>query len=281
VNALKPKTFFPFLKVAKYTVRDVASQKSFLVIFAVSILVVFGVRGCYQGHYMINGRELETAAVVGTVSKMTFHVIAAAAMMIAALLAMRVFRRDRDEGMQACVLSKPMTRRQYVLGKVFGLWMLSSVFMFVLHAVIFLTVLFKLHVVMPGYLGASLLCTVNLLFVVTAVLLFSLMMPDVAAFLLAMGIGAVSFTADAVHAVSRSPMAQAVMNRQGVPEGLTGWKIVYYLWPKIFGSQSFASTFIHGERPGLDEMYPLLNVILWCVAAGALLLWRFGKEEIR
>jgi ABC-type transport system involved in multi-copper enzyme maturation permease subunit len=268
------------LNIAKYTMADVARQKSFLVILAVSVLFVFLARGCYHGNYMVNGRELEAAAVVGMVSKMTFQVIAALAMMVAALLSMRVFKRDRDEGMQACIFSKPITRRQYLFGKVFGLWLLSSFLMFALHAAVFVTVLLELHAAVPSYLGASLLCTVNLLFAVISVCFFSLMMPDVAAFLLSMGIGVTSFLMDGVFAISYSPMARAMMKGWGIPEELTGWKIVYYLWPKIFGSQRFAAMFIHGERPGCDEMYPFLNIVIWCVAAGALLLWRFRKEEI-
>ncbi len=275
-----PRSRIAVLNIAKYTVADVARQKSFLVIFAVSVLFVFLVRGCYHGSYMMNGRELETAAVVGTVSKITFHIIAMMAMMIAALLSMRVFKRDRDEGMQACIFSKPITRGQYLFGKIFGLWLLSSFLVFVLHAAVFVTVLLELHTVVPGYLGASFLCSVNLLFVVITVLLFSLLMPDIAAFLLAMGIGMMSFVMDGIFAFRHSPMAQAMMNQGGIPEELTGWKIVYYLWPKIFGTQRFAATFIHGAWPRWDEMYPLLNIAIWCVVAGALLLWRFSKEEI-
>jgi ABC-type transport system involved in multi-copper enzyme maturation permease subunit len=267
--------------IAKYTIADEVRQRSFIVMFFVSVIFVFLIRGCYQGNYMVNGRELDAAAIVGTVSKVSFHIIAVVVMLISALFSMRVFRRDRDEGMQSCIFSKPVTRTQYVTGKILGLWALSSFFMFILHAIIFLTVSIKLKVVMPEYLFASLLCSFNLLFIVVTVLLLSLMMPDIAAFLCVLGIGIVSFVADGIFAISHSPMAQAMIQQQGPQSDWTVWRVVYYLWPKISGTQYFASSFIGGEGfPGIIYIYPLINILIYCLILGALLFWRFRNEDI-
>jgi ABC-type transport system involved in multi-copper enzyme maturation permease subunit len=275
------KPFVSIFNIAKYTISDEVHQRSFLVLFALSVLFVFFVRGCYQGNYIINGRELQVEAIVGTVSRITFHMIAAGMLLLAALFSMRVFRHDWENGMQTCILSKPITRVQYVLGKLFGLWLLSSFFMLVLHAVIFLTVFLQLKIWMPGYLGASLLCTFNLLFVVVSVLLFSLWMPDIVAFLSVMAIVAISFVGDGIYAVSHSPLAQSMMSRQEISEGLTGWKAVYYLWPKISGTQNFASSWIHFEEwPSGIQFYSLINIIIYCIALGLLLLFCFRNKDI-
>lgn len=270
-----PKTFPAIINIAKYTIADEVRQKSFIVMFVVSVIFVFLVRGCYQGNYMVNGNELDAEAIVATVSKITFHIITVAVMLVTALFSMRVFKRDRDEGMQSCIFSKPITRAQYVMGKITGLWVLSSFFMFVLHAIIFLTVLLRLNIVMPGYLVASAICSFNLLFVVISVLLFSLIMPDIAAFLCVMGIVIVSFAAEWIFAISRySPVA--------AHSGSTGWQAIYYLWPKLSGLQNFASLFIAGVD-GVQVfayIYPLINVIICCVILGTLLFWRFRNEDI-
>jgi len=276
-----PKALSSIIKIAKYTLTDEVRQRSFIVMFVICVIFIFLVRGCYHGDYMVNGHELEAGKIVIMVSKITFHVIAFGVMLLTALLSMRVFRRDRNEGMQSAILSKPITRRQYVIGKILGLWVLSAFFMFILHAVIFLTASITLKVVMPGYLVASLLCSLNLLFVVIAVLLFSLMMPDIAAFLCIMGIGIISVVADGIFAISHSQMAQAMMQQQGSQSDLTGWRVVYYLWPKLSGTQNFASSFIGSE--GLHELvsiYPLINVLIYCLILGALLFWRFSHEDI-
>jgi ABC-type transport system involved in multi-copper enzyme maturation permease subunit len=276
-----PKALSSIIKIAKYTLTDEVRQRSFIVMFVICVTFVFLMRGCYHGNYMVNGQELDAGAIVGSVSRATFHVITLGVMLLTALLSMRVFRRDRDEGMQSAILSKPITRRQYVIGKILGLWVLSAFFMFILHTIIFLTASITLKVVMPGYLVASLLCSLNLLFVVIAVLLFSLMMPDIAAFLCIMGIGIISFVADGIFAISHNPMAQAMMQQQGSQSDLTGWRVVYYLWPKLSGTQNFASSFIGSE--GLHELvsiYPLINILIYCLILGALLFWRFRNEDI-
>jgi ABC-type transport system involved in multi-copper enzyme maturation permease subunit len=277
------KTLPPITKITKYTLIDEVRHKSFVIMFVICAICVFLIRGCYQGNYMVNGHYLDAGTVVRALSKVTFHIIGAGVMVIAALLSMRIFRRDRNEGMQSSVLSKPIARWQYVMGKIIGLWVLSVLFMFILHSIVFLITSINLKVFMPEYLVASLLCSVNLLFVVIAVLLLSLLMPDIVAFICVLGVGIVGFVADGIAAASHSQLAQAMIQQSGArPESdLTWWKVVYYLWPKLFGVQQLASTLIDSESfRGFGSIYPLINVLLYCLILGALLFKRFQTEDI-
>ena len=276
-----PKALFPIIRIAKYTLTDEVRQKSFVIMFVICAIFIFLIRSCYQGNYMVNGQVLDAGTIVRVVSKVTFHVIAAGVMLVTALLSMRVFRRDRDDGMQSCILSKPIARWQYVAGKIIGLWALSIIFMFILHSIVFIITSINLKVVMPEYLLASLLCSFNLLFVVVAVLLLSLLMPDIVAFLCVMGIGIVGFVADGMFAISHSQMAQAMIQQPGSQSDLTWWKVVYYLWPKLSGTQQFASSFIGSEGfHKFGSMYPLINVLIYGLILGTLLFRRFRKEDI-
>jgi ABC-type transport system involved in multi-copper enzyme maturation permease subunit len=278
-----PKTFRPIIKIAKYTFTDEVRQRSFVVIFVMCVLFVFLTRGCYRGNYMVNGQALDPAIVVGAVSKVTFHVIAAGVMLITALLCMRVFRRDRDDGMQSAILSKPIPRRQYVMGKILGLWVLSTCFMFILHVIVFVIASITLKVLMHGFLAASLLCSFNILFVVVAALLLSLLMPDIVAFLCVVGIGVVSLVTDGIHALSHSQMAQVMIPPRDThwQSSLSWGEIVHYLWPKLSGTQQIASSFIGGDGfHGSGSVYPLLNILTYCLILGALLFRRFRNEEI-
>jgi ABC-type transport system involved in multi-copper enzyme maturation permease subunit len=278
-----PSALRPIINIANYTFTDEARQRSFVVMFVICVIFVFLIRACYQGNYMVNGRALDAGTVVGAVSKVTFHLIAVGVMLIAALLSMRVFRRDRDGGMQSSILSKPITRWQYVLGKILGLWALSTVFMFILHGIVFLITSVTLKVVMPGYLAASLLCSFNQLFVVVTVLLLSLLMPDIVAFLCVIGIGVVGSVADGIYALSHSQMAQAMVPQSDahLQPSFSWGTIVYYVWPKLSGAQHFASSFIGSEGfHGFGSLYPLINVLLYCLVLSALLFWRFRNEEI-
>ncbi len=277
------KALPPITRITKYTIIDEVRHKSFVIMFVICAICVFLIRGCYQGNYMVNGHYLDAGTVVRALSKVTFHIIGAGVMVIAALLSMRIFRRDQNEGMQSCVLSKPIARWQYVMGKIIGLWVLSVLFMFILHSIVFLITSINLKVFMPEYLVASLLCSINLLFVVIAVLLLSLLMPDIVAFLCVLGVGIVGFVADGIAAASHSQMGQVMMQQSGAgPQSdLTWWKVVYYLWPKLFGVQQLASSLIESESfHGFGPTYPLINVLLYCLILGALLFKRFRNEDI-
>jgi ABC-type transport system involved in multi-copper enzyme maturation permease subunit len=273
-----PQTLSPIIRIAKYTLTDEIRQKSFIIMFAICAIFILLIRGCYQGNYMVNGQALDAETVIRVVSKLTFHVIAVGAMLLTALLSMRVFRRDRDEGMQSCILSKPIARWQYVAGKILGLWALSVIFMFVLHSIVFIIASINLQAVLPEYLIASLLCSFNLLFVVVAVFLLSLLMSDIFAFLCVLGIGIVGLVADGIYAISHSQMVQAMIGQAGPQSDWAWWKAVYYLWPKLSGAERFASSFIGGEAVG--SIYPLINVLFYVLILGTLLFVRFRNEDI-
>jgi hypothetical protein len=155
--------------------------------------------------------------------------------------------------------------------------------MFILHSIVFLITSFNLKVFMPGYLVASLLCSLNLLFVIIAVLLLSLLMSDMIAFLCVLSVGAVGFVADGIAAASNSQMAQAMMQQPVTSSlsDLTWWKVVYFFWPKLFGVQQLASSLIESESfHGFGSTYPFINVLLYCLVLGALLFKRFRREDI-
>lgn len=278
-----PKSLSPITRITKYTLIDEVQQRSFIVMFVICAICVFLVRGCYQGNYVVNGQSLDAGTIVRTLSKAAFHVIGAGVMVIAALLSMRIFRRDRNEGMQSCILSKPIARWQYVMGKIIGLWVLSVLFMFILHSIVFLITSINLQVFMPEYLVASLLCSINLLFVVIATLLLSLLMSDIVAFLCVLGIGVVGFIADGIAAASHSQITQALVQQSsGHPQSdITLWKVVYFIWPKLLGVQQLASTLIDNDSShGFSSIYPLINVLVYCLILGALLFKRFRNEDI-
>jgi ABC-type transport system involved in multi-copper enzyme maturation permease subunit len=278
-----PRSVRPIINIAKYTFADEVRQRSFVVMFVICALAIFLTRGCYQGSYVVNGQALDAGAVAGAVSKATFHVIAVAVMLLAALLSMRIFRRDRDDGMQSSILSKPITRRQYVTGKILGLWALSTLFMFILHAVLFLIVSVTLKEAVPGYLAASLACSSSLLFVVVAVLLLSLFVPDIVAFLCVMGIGVVDLATEGLYALSTSRMVTAMMPpSDALAQSSVSWvKVLHYGWPKLSRTQHFASAFIGGEGlHGFGAAYPVVNLLLYCLILGVVLFRRFGNEDI-
>jgi hypothetical protein len=76
-------------------------------------------------------------------------------------------------------------------------------------------------------------------------------------------------------------MAQAMIQQPGAQSDLTWWKVVYYLWPKLSGTQQFASSFIGSEGfHKFGSMYPLINILIYGLILSTLLFRRFRNEDI-
>ena len=184
------------LKITVYTLRDQMRHKSIYVLLALSVFFILMIRGCYDGGFSVNGRMVDSTTVAWYVSKVVFHLITVGMFLMVAMLSMKTFTRDHEDGSMVLFLSRPVCRWQYILGRVFGTWILCLVFMFILHLTIFLTVWTKTGGIIPGYLTASLVCSLNLLFVIVCVGLLSLFLPDFISAMFTLGILFVGFISD-------------------------------------------------------------------------------------
>ena len=132
----------------------------------------------------------------------------------------------------------------------------------------------------PFFIPASFITSVNVLFAVVLVMLFSMIMPDVIAALSTLAVATVSLISDSFTAVSQNATVQSMMNHQQSPSSL--WHYVSIAWPKLIALQFFSTSLIK-ETPFQSSslVHPLLNVALYCVAIYIVLYWRFSKEELQ
>jgi ABC-type transport system involved in multi-copper enzyme maturation permease subunit len=273
-------TWATIATLAWWTIIDEFRQRSVVIFIAACAAFMFVIRGCYKGSYVVNGKAFDAATIV---SQATFHVVAAGVMMLAALMAMRIFKRERDDGTQAYLLSRPIARWHYLASKIAGLWLGSAASMLVLHGILCLLTFRNAPAGIPGNLAASLLCSVNLLLVVLAVMALSLWLPDFLAFLAILGVGVVSFIGHGVEAAARNPLVQSAMQQSGAQgaHGFTWWKAAWILWPKLGGLQVTASSLIGSESFSAGALVsPLVNVVVFCCVLGALCYIGFSREEI-
>ncbi len=269
--------FRNFLTITRFAIQDELHNKSFYVLTAVSMLFVFLLRGCFHSNFVVNGQQVDSATIGYNVSIIAFNIIASAGMLMAVLLAMRVFKRDRDNGMAVTILSKPVRRIEYIAGKIAGVWLLAYCLIFILHATVYIIMLLNTGGRIPFFLPASLITSVNVLFMVTMVMLFSMIMPDVIAAILTIAIALVSLTSDSIYAVSRNPAVQSMIGQQDMHVSL--WRVI---WPKLAALQFFSTSLIK-ENPfqQFGPVHPVLNIALYCVIGFALLYYRFAKEELQ
>lgn len=266
-----------FFKIAAFTVVDQMKHKSFYVLLVISILFVLMIRGCYQGEYIVNGKQINNIMLAWQVSKIVFQIIAVGMFFMVSMLAMKIFSRDQADGSLILFLSRPVFRWQYVLGRITGTWALCLVFMFLLHLTIFLTVWTKTGAPIPGYLTASLVSSINLLFVIVCVCFLSLFMPDFISAVFTMGILLVGFISDG---------GQQILNNEIVKSAITPtantdpalWRILY---PKVFMVQAYADSIIsQSQLSPMGPFHPLLNLSVFILLIMTLLLISFNKKEI-
>jgi ABC-type transport system involved in multi-copper enzyme maturation permease subunit len=217
------------IRIALYTIRDQMRFRSFYILLGICVAFLFIIRGCYSGQYEVNGKQVDTVTMAWQASLITFHVIAVGAMLIAIMLGMRMFGRDRDDGSLVLFMSRPVPRTAYVLGRAGGVWALSFAFMFILHLTIFAIAYINTKAIIPGYLTASCVCGLNILFCVGLVSLLSFFVPEFMAALISLLIIGVGFASDTFAAVMGSA---ALQNAGAIPPIGTAPALWRVLWPK-------------------------------------------------
>ncbi|MGD1972235.1 MAG: hypothetical protein PVF24_11535, partial [Desulfobacterales bacterium] len=205
------------------------------------------------------------------------HLIATGMFLMVSMLSMKIFSRDHKDGSMVLFLSRSVFRWQYVLGRLTGTWALCLVFMFLLHSTIFLTVYVKTGTLIYEYLTASLLCSINLLFVIACVCFLSLFMPDFISALFTMGILLIGFISDGGYQIINSDIV-----RSAVPAstdwGPALWRIVY---PKVFMLQAYANAIISkSEFQNMGPVHPFLNISFFILLIVISMLGFFNRKEI-
>ena len=263
--------------IAWHTVQDQLQRKSFYVLLATAVLLVFTLRGCYDGSYMVNNQPVEGAAVAWHASIFAFHFIAFGMLIMAVLISMSIFTNDQRDGAMVLYLSRPVSRPEYVLGRIIGLWLLISAFMLVLHGAVFLIAWQKGGALIPGYLTGSLICCANLFFVIVLTTLLSLFMPGFVTALTSMAIIFTGFLSDGGARLLSSPMVQTAFNSAPPPEP-SWWRLLY---PKLAMVQHYAVTIINRDSfQAIGPVHPLVNVLIFCAGLTAVLLVVFDRREI-
>jgi ABC-type transport system involved in multi-copper enzyme maturation permease subunit len=173
------------------------------------------------------------------------------------------------------LLCRPVDRWQYVLGRVAGIWLLATAFMLILHLTLFLIVLANTGMMIPGYLSASLLCAVNLLFATVLTCFLSLFLPNIMAAIFTLGVVGISFLSDGTFQAMQSALLRQMIAGDSQ---VALWRI---LFPKVYMLQHYASTWITTNAfDGMPPLYVVANIVFYTGALAAAAVWRFYRSEI-
>jgi ABC-type transport system involved in multi-copper enzyme maturation permease subunit len=263
-----------FIKIAHYTIVDQMRSKSFYLLLAISVGLLFLMRGCYSANYVVNGQQIEG---IGYASRIIFQAIVMGMLLMVSMISMRIFTRDQNDGSVQMFLSRPVQRWEYVLGRIMGTWFLSSGFMFVLHLTLFSIVWSHTGDINLGYIWASIVCSLNLLFMTATVCLFSLFMPGFISALFAMGLLGTGFISDGGYRLLNSQLIEALSSSVSASSPAL-WRIYY---PKLFMVQAYADSLISTNNfMGIGPVHPLINILAFSLLFISLTLFIFKKRSI-
>lgn len=264
-------------RIGIYSLQDQIRHKSFYILLGICVLLVFLLRGCYKGNFTINNQQIDNLTVAWHASKFAFHLIAGGMMLLATLLSMNIFSRDTQNGNMTFILSKPIKRSDYLIGRITGVWVLLSAFMVILHFTIMIIAFLNTGNIFPQFLLASIICSLNLLFLILLVGLLSLFLPDFIAAIAVIGIAAVSFISDSFYLAEQSEMIQSILS-SSMEKGVSAWRI---LWPKTASLQYYASSFIGNDNfTIMGTIHPIFNILFYILITYFLFLWAFSRKEI-
>ncbi|MDO5575545.1 MAG: hypothetical protein Q4F84_00585 [Fibrobacter sp.] len=267
------------LRITVFTIKDELRYKSFYVMGIAAIFFVLMLRGCFSGDVVVNDQKVDSVTIGYHASIIAFHLVTVAGTLVGILLAMRVLKREKDNGMQIAIMSREVSRFQYTLAKVIGTWILAYGFVFILHLTIYIIMWVNTGGRIPLFLTASLLTSLNVLFGITCVLFFSLIMPDVMAALFGISIIFISFVSDSFYAALQTGVGKSLMEQMQQGEfNVSLWRI---LWPKTTALQYYASSIIqNNDFFYAGPVHPAFNILIYSLIAFSLLYFRFNKQEI-
>jgi len=265
--------------IAVFTAKDQLKRKSFYLLLAVAIMFTLTVRGCYNADYTVNSQQIDRSAIALYASIIIFHIVSIGMIVMAVLLSMKIFTRDLEDGSITLFLSKPVSRAQYVLGRVAGIWGICSCFMLVLHCTIFTIALIQTRTIIPGYLTASLVSSCNLLIAVSLVFLLTMLLPDFIAAMGTLAVISVGFVSDGGQRLfSNNAIKEMVTNASGADLSVSTWRLYY---PKVGMLQYYAGSLIKGDEfQTIGPIHPIINVSIYCLLVLFLSISFFNRKEL-
>jgi len=135
----------------------------------------------------------------------------------------------------------------------------------------------KTGAAIPGYLTASLVCSINLLFIAVLVCFLSLYPPDFTSAVFTLGIAFVGYISDGGHQILNSEILKTtVPSAAASPPAL--WRILY---PKLFMVQAYADSIIgQSSFNNMGPLQPILNVSFFIILITMLMIVAFNKKEL-
>ncbi len=228
------------------------------------------------GFVMLASTAVVSPLTIGAQEKIMSDVGLAAmtifGLLVVVFVGSNMVRKEMEKGTILTILSKPVSRRQYLWGKFLGL-SLTQISMITVMGLLFLLMTF----ISPGefsfrYLPVIYLTFLEMILITAVVILFSTCVSPVLSAVLTLGVFIIGHLSESIRDFG-------IM--QGTAFQAKTTQVIYYLVPnlEVFNVRG---TVVHGASVGLDHMlmatlYGLAYSGLLLIIAGSV----FSKRELR
>jgi ABC-type transport system involved in multi-copper enzyme maturation permease subunit len=198
---------------------------------------------------------------------------------ITGLLSKASLSAELKSGSALIFLTQPLSRVQYLLGKIAGLFLLSAGFLVVLSLIFYFSTRGRLDFSLMAILAGDAALALGLLFIIILVFWFSLFLPPLLAFAGAGLVYAVSLFHDFSYALPRFSPLTNPPSTASVADPTLLWDV---FWPKLGSLQALVSSGLLGQKdmayPG--PISPPLQLGICILLGYAVLQWQFRKKDL-
>lgn len=228
------------------------------------------------GFVMLASTAVVSPLTIGAQSKIMSDVGLAAmtvfGLLVVVFVGSNMVRKEMDKGTILTILSKPVSRRQYVWGKFLGLSLTQISMIAVMGLLFFLMTFFAPGDFTLRYLPAIYMAFLEMILVTAVVVFFSTCVSPVLSAVLTLGVFVIGHLSESIRDFG-------IM--QGSAMQAKSAQVVYYLVPnlEVFNVRGVV---VHGAQVGMDH---IMMATLYALAYSCLLLIIsasvFARRELR
>lgn len=238
----------------------VSLRKHYLYIILIIGLFFILLSGClYSSTMTINQKVLETGEVADIARTVSFHLVTFWGVLLTILFGARVYKEEYRSGHLEMVLSKPIPRWYYVVGRLLGSYIILLICVFSLGLITNIIYCVRLQTIdlniWPGFGIISFEILLTLLFVST----LSLIIPRIIAIIVNLIAYLVSFI------IGIEVVREAMTHPDISTKTRVIWKIIHIITPPLAGIQTLASKVISREVIEFFDYQALIQAGIYSV----------------
>jgi ABC-type transport system involved in multi-copper enzyme maturation permease subunit len=257
--------------IAQIEIKNLLRNKVIYIIFTLSIFFILAGRGCNAGHVTGTGLMVNQEVRHNMTVLAVFHIIALWSMGLCGLIAAGILPKEFEEKTLIMVLSRPIARIKFLIGKCVPVVFISSGILLLLVSVLFIMLFIDSGHVNKNFFYGFLLLQLNILFVAVSSFFFSLFVPRIISPFL-------GFLIYITSIILELPFYFDKLKVIWKPSEM--FITVHSFFPQL-GSVQFLSGAFIGAVPDLhDCIMPAVNVALYSVLLWLAVIVMFEKKQI-